>query len=237
MEEIPMKLHEKIYYYRTLGKLSQEELAELTGVSRQAVSKWELGTATPEVSKLMALAHAFGVTTDELLSEAPPTLGAGPDFQPQPQPAPEPEARPEAGRSLQPDHLDRTANFLSRLIRRHGWLAGLYIAWSGVGFAVFGIIGLVIVNAFTREASSMMGGFASDFGGFWGFGGGYITMPDGSVQSFHQDASGNIVIGGSGGGFGSFLAIIPGAALVIGIVMIVGGLLLALYLRKKGRDQ
>ena len=41
-------------------------------MSRQAVSKWELGEATPEVEKLLALAKAFGVTTDELLRECEP---------------------------------------------------------------------------------------------------------------------------------------------------------------------
>ena len=40
-----MKLNEKIYYYRKAAKLSQEELAEAVGVSRQAVSKWELGVS------------------------------------------------------------------------------------------------------------------------------------------------------------------------------------------------
>ena len=67
-----MKLNEKIYYYRKRAKLSQEELAAQVGVSRQAVSKWELGDATPELDKLAALAKAFGVTADELLSEGEP---------------------------------------------------------------------------------------------------------------------------------------------------------------------
>lgn len=67
-----MKLNEKIYYYRKRAKLSQEELAAQVGVSRQAVSKWELGDATPELDKLAALAKAFRVTTDELLSEGEP---------------------------------------------------------------------------------------------------------------------------------------------------------------------
>ena len=67
-----MKLNEKIYYYRKKAKLSQEELAARVGVSRQAVSKWELGDATPELDKLVALARAFGVTTDELLSPDEP---------------------------------------------------------------------------------------------------------------------------------------------------------------------
>ena len=55
-----MKLNEKIAYYRRQGKLSQEELAARVGVSRQAVSKWELGEASPDIGRLMALAQAFG---------------------------------------------------------------------------------------------------------------------------------------------------------------------------------
>ena len=60
-----MKLNEKILYYRKAAKLSQEELAVQIGVSRQAVSKWELDAAMPEIDKLLALARIFGVTTDE----------------------------------------------------------------------------------------------------------------------------------------------------------------------------
>lgn len=67
-----MKLNEKINYYRKRAKLSQEELAARVGVSRQSVSKWELGDATPEVDKLLTLSRAFGVTVDELLREEEP---------------------------------------------------------------------------------------------------------------------------------------------------------------------
>ena len=73
-----MTLHEKILYYRKQARLSQEELAARVGVSRQAVSKWELGDATPEVDKLVALARVFGVTTDELLSPEEPAAGTPP---------------------------------------------------------------------------------------------------------------------------------------------------------------
>ena len=46
---------------------SQEELAYKLGVSRQAVSKWETGTADPSTSNLLALAKLFGVSAEELL--------------------------------------------------------------------------------------------------------------------------------------------------------------------------
>ena len=82
-----MKLNEKIAYYRWQGKLSQEELAAQVGVSRQAVSKWELDEAAPDINKLLALARAFGVTTDHLLDE-----GAEPERPASPPPAQEPSA-------------------------------------------------------------------------------------------------------------------------------------------------
>lgn len=81
-----MKLNEKISFNRKQAGLSQEGLAEQVGVSRQAVSKWELGEATPEVEKLLALARAFGVTTDELLSESEPA-----EKEPEPAPAERPQ--------------------------------------------------------------------------------------------------------------------------------------------------
>ena len=59
-----MKLYEKITLYRKKNGLSQEELAEKIGVSRQAVSKWETGDALPEITKLKALADTFNVTVD-----------------------------------------------------------------------------------------------------------------------------------------------------------------------------
>ena len=50
--------------------MSQEALAERLGVSRQAVSKWETGTADPSTSNLLALAKLFGVPAEELLHQA-----------------------------------------------------------------------------------------------------------------------------------------------------------------------
>ena len=65
-------LAERIYTLRKQHALSQEQLAEALGVSRQTVSKWENGTATPELEKLRALARCFGVTLDELVEDGKP---------------------------------------------------------------------------------------------------------------------------------------------------------------------
>lgn len=67
-----MKLNEKIIYYRRRARYSQQTLADLMGVSRQSVSKWETGESLPEISKLPQLARLFGVTTDHLLSDEEP---------------------------------------------------------------------------------------------------------------------------------------------------------------------
>lgn len=64
-------LPEKIYTLRRRNGLSQEQLAEKLGVSRQAVSKWESGSATPELEKLLALSACFQITLDELVTEKP----------------------------------------------------------------------------------------------------------------------------------------------------------------------
>jgi len=62
-----MPINEKIKELRSEGALSQEQLAELLGVSRQAVSKWENGECQPELDNIVRLAQVFGVSTDYLL--------------------------------------------------------------------------------------------------------------------------------------------------------------------------
>ena len=65
-----MTLGQRISLYRKKLNISQEELGARLGVSRQAVSKWETGTADPSTSNLLALAKLFGVRPEELLQEA-----------------------------------------------------------------------------------------------------------------------------------------------------------------------
>lgn len=62
-----LKTAERLLEYRKKAGLSQEELAEKIGVSRQAVSKWERAEASPDTDNLIALADVYGVTLDELI--------------------------------------------------------------------------------------------------------------------------------------------------------------------------
>lgn len=62
-----MKLSDKIIGLRKSNGMSQEDLAEKLNVSRQAISRWESGTAMPDASNILQLSKLFGVTTDYLL--------------------------------------------------------------------------------------------------------------------------------------------------------------------------
>ena len=64
-----MKICDKIMQARKKAGMSQIDLADAMGVSRQSVSKWETGEANPEISKLTQLARTLGVSVDWLLSE------------------------------------------------------------------------------------------------------------------------------------------------------------------------
>lgn len=69
-----MKLSDRIQYLRKSRGMSQEELAEKIGVSRQAVSKWESEQSMPDLDKVILLSDFFGVTTDYLLKGTEPEL-------------------------------------------------------------------------------------------------------------------------------------------------------------------
>ncbi len=203
-----MTLHEKIFYYRKAAKLSQEELAAQLGVSRQAVSKWELGEAVPDTGKLLALARTLHVTADHLLDEETDLESGTPvDLAP-----PEPHKPP--------------ANFFARFVRRFGWLAGLYIAFGGAAFAaVGGIARYICIQLFsvTLSVGEIVG---NTFG--WAdsaLGGG---MPELS-ESF---TSPRITVLSE---TGKIFVYIATAILIAGVVIAIAGLVMALllYIQKR----
>ena len=65
-----MTLREKLFVLRDKAGISQMTLAHQLGVSRQAVSRWESGDATPSMDKLKALAKIYGVSLDWLCSDS-----------------------------------------------------------------------------------------------------------------------------------------------------------------------
>ena len=204
-----MKLSEKICYCRKKSGKSQEALAEQLGVSRQAVSKWETGEAEPELKKLRLLAEVFGVSTDWLLSDDEPQEEAESDFR--------------TGQSAKsyPDWIDSIPGTLGRLLRRYGWLLGVYIAVYGAAFTLIG----GLARFLSRKMFTLLNDIDSSmFGDF----------SDGTVI---YDEFGN-QMGNAVADFASNnpVSIMGTVIMVIGIVAIIGGVILAIVLKKQSRD-
>lgn len=63
-----MEIGNKIMELRKKNRLSQEDLAEKVGVSRQTISKWELGETSPDLKQAKELSKIFNISLDELVS-------------------------------------------------------------------------------------------------------------------------------------------------------------------------
>jgi len=114
------------------------------------------------------------------------------------------------------DWLDRLPAFIGKLFRRFGWLAGVYMTVAGAIFTAIGALSRYMVRQMFSGFNGGFGGFdsviiQSDVPGF----------SDYYAQQLQQAAANNPV-----SIMGTFI-------MVIGIVLMVGGILLALYLKKK----
>lgn len=67
-----MTFQERLITLRKQQGLSQEQLGYELGVTRQTVSKWELGVTTPEMDKLIQLNDFFHISIDELVGHTSP---------------------------------------------------------------------------------------------------------------------------------------------------------------------
>ena len=64
---IIMEFNNKLYELRKQKGFSQEELANRLNVSRQTISKWEVGESSPDMEKLVAISELFDISLDELV--------------------------------------------------------------------------------------------------------------------------------------------------------------------------
>ena len=62
---------DNLIHMRKLRKMTQEDLAEQVGVTRQAIAKWESGETIPDLEKCRLLAEAFGISLDDLANYEP----------------------------------------------------------------------------------------------------------------------------------------------------------------------
>lgn len=155
-----MTLGEKIQELRRRSGMSQDTLAEVLDVSRQAVSKWERDEAVPETDKIVRIAKVFSVSTDHLLLEETP------------QPAAAPIPQPHNSGSSVGDRLER-------FVRRHGYKAGYVMMAVGAFVCIIGLLVMCLVPGFAsgifdsfRGTTDSMGGVMNNngFGGIPGFG-------------------------------------------------------------------
>lgn len=199
-----MKLQEKILSCRKKAGLSQEALAERLGVSRQAISKWETGDAVPEVNKLLLLANAFGVTTDWLLCDEEPE---------------EEKAAEEAQPAIKATWVDSLPGMFGRLLRRYGWLFGVYLAVVGACFTGLGALARYMV----RRMFS---------GSLFGITGGGVP---GDPTNFNQygteinSAFSNMVSNNP-------VSIMGMVMMIVGIIMMIAGIVLAVVLKKRSNE-
>lgn len=204
-----MKLNEKIIMARKKAGMSQLDLADAMGVSRQSVSKWETGEANPEIGKLTLLANTLNVSVDWLLSESDEPLC---------DPAVVSEARREEPSIAYPDWVDHLPNSIGRLVKRFGWLYGLRVAASGLGLLAFGVFTkFVMANAIKKSAeigeSSMNSGFFQ----------GMNMISDTQNEIAHTAAN----------AFSIFAYVEFG----IGAILLIGGIVLAVMLKRWGAKE
>lgn len=230
-----MKLSEKILYCRKKAMLSQEALAERIGVSRQAISKWETGEATPEVTKLLQLAQTFGVTTDWLLSEDAP----------QPEPSPQPTLNHEPQAEVTHTWVDDVPGMLGRLMRKYGWLFGVRLAISGAGLLAFGIFVSMVSGAFFSGMNGL--GFSDpwsdspilgsavwydEFGNVVDSVDGYSTNELNRMLGIQMSGSGFSAVESTGR---TIFGLFSGFMMLSGAVMLLAGVILAIELKKLTR--
>ena len=218
-----MTLKDKIYYCRKKAGLSQETLAEKLGVSRQAVSKWETGEAVPDIDKLPGLSLAFGVSIDWLLS----------DTEPENVPKEEKAASEPKQEKSYPSWVDTAPGVIGRMVRRFGWLYGVYVAISGALITLIGIIAKVAVKSMF---GNNMNSFFSDMGQV-------VTQPGGY---YITDPAGQMIIQGGedflyqSGYFNDFVSsnpvsIFASVLIGLGIAVMIVGIVLAIWLKKKSK--
>lgn len=255
-----MKLSEKIFYCRKKAGLSQEALAEELGVSRQAVSKWETGDAVPEIGKLLSLAKIFDVTTDWLLSEEEPSYyqenvnwdSNSEEF------TTERDGSTGAERFEQAadDWMERVPGVLGKMVRKFGWIAGVYIAAVGAGFTALGAIMKTIVNSmmngFNNAANSMMGGFGSSSVAFFDENGNPLSAKESAQLAEIFAESGENIFASQGtmdgfinSGMGAMnsmmqsnpVSILANIMIIGGLIALIGGSIFAVIWYKKSKEQ
>ena len=202
-----MELSEKIIYCRKKAGLSQLDLADKLGVSRQSVSKWETGESNPDITKIPLLAKEFGVSADWLLSEDEPA-------------EPQAAAAARSDPAQYPDWVGHLPSHLAAMVRKFGWLYGVRMAISGVITTAIGCIARAAYRNMFSPVSSFMGTNSGVF-------------IDGAPSAIRPDSIGLSGFGFSDT-VGGTASLFTGFIIAVGVIVTLSGIALAVALRKWG---
>ncbi len=126
-----MEFNNKLYELRKQKGFSQEELANRLNVSRQTVSKWEVGDSTPDMEKLIAISDLFGISLDELV------LDKAPEPVPEVQPA-KPDIYSEIKADIKANVLtDSNRKKIKKGLKIAGIILGAILAIDIISFVVY----------------------------------------------------------------------------------------------------
>ncbi|MBP5581926.1 MAG: helix-turn-helix transcriptional regulator [Ruminococcus sp.] len=130
-----MEFNNKLYELRKQKGFSQEELANRLNVSRQTVSKWEVGDSTPDMEKLIAISDLFGISLDELVL----------DKASEPAPAPQP-AKSELYTDIKEKVLtDENRKKAKKGLKIGAIILGVFLAIDLISFVIY-----VALNGFPK---------------------------------------------------------------------------------------
>ena len=133
-----MEFNNKLYELRKQKGFSQEELASRLNVSRQTVSKWEVGDSTPDMEKLVAISDLFGISLDELI------LGK------KPEPAPAPAEQAPAKSELYTDIKEKVLTENNRKKVRKGAKIALIVLGAVLVIDAVSFVVYVALNGFPK---------------------------------------------------------------------------------------
>lgn len=135
-----MTIGEKIQFLRKENKLSQEEFAERLGVSRQAISKWELGDSIPDVDKIKLISKLFNISTDSIILDTVDVSGN----------------IIECDVPLKENKFKATAKSVTKSAKQYVFIIGYILIVFGIIYIAFSATLSIIWNGFSKELSGFL---------------------------------------------------------------------------------
>lgn len=201
-----MTFGEKLQSLRKTNGYSQEKIAELLEVSRQSVSKWEVGESMPETNKIILLSKIFNVSIDYLLIDEEDT-----------QPEDTKEEQSVEYNSFPHRRYGRQNNFryFRHLIRKNGHIGGYIIS-------AYGVLVLFVSRIAVYVSNQILGGYNNSYSGFFN-----------SNFSFTNNQNLYNEYFGSSSSVFNPVAFVGNIMSAVGIILIIAGIIIANFLKNK----